>query len=37
MSAMSGDEQFESLKSFTKKYGSSMITGILIALIAFFG
>jgi len=35
MSAMSGDEQFESLKSFTKKYGSSMITGILIALIAF--
>ena len=37
MSAMSGDEQFESLKSFTKKYGSSVITGILIALIAFFG
>ena len=36
MSAV-GDEQFESLKSFTKKYGSSMITGILIALIAFFG
>src|SRR5690606_33577533 len=37
MSAMSGDEKFESLKYFTKKYGSSMITGILIALIAFFG
>lgn len=36
MSAV-GDEQFESLKSFTKKYGSSIITGILIALIAFFG
>ncbi|ANF81059.1 hypothetical protein A3K93_01860 [Acinetobacter sp. NCu2D-2] len=37
MSAVGGDEQLENLKSFTKKYGSSMITGILIALIAFFG
>lgn len=37
MSAIGGDEQLESLKSFTKKYGSSIITGILIALIAFFG
>jgi predicted negative regulator of RcsB-dependent stress response len=37
MSAMSSDEQLESLKSFSKKYGSSIITGILIALIAFFG
>ncbi|MCO8043083.1 tetratricopeptide repeat protein [Acinetobacter bohemicus] len=37
MSAMSDDDQLESLKSFTKKYGSSIITGILIALIAFFG
>ena len=37
MSALSDDEQFDSLKSFTKKYGSAMISGILIALIAFFG
>ena len=37
MSAIGGDEQLESLKSFTKKYGSSIITGILVALIAFFG
>ena len=37
MSALSDDEQFDSLKSFTKKYGSAMIRGILIALIAFFG
>ena len=37
MSALSGDEQLESLKSASKKYGSSIITGILIALIAFFG
>lgn len=35
MSAIGGDEQLESLKSFTKKYGSSIITGILVALIAF--
>ncbi|WP_374530056.1 YfgM family protein [Acinetobacter sp.] len=38
MSALlSEEEQLESLKSFTKKYGSAMISGILIALIAFFG
>ena len=37
MSALSDEEQFDSLKSFTKKYGSAMISGILIALIAFFG
>ncbi|KGT46965.1 tetratricopeptide repeat protein [Acinetobacter sp. HR7] len=37
MSAISDDDQLESLKSFTKKYGSSIITGILVALIAFFG
>ena len=37
MSALSDDEQLDSLKSFAKKYGSAMISGILIALIAFFG
>lgn len=37
MSAMTDDEQLESLKFFTKKYGSSIIIGILVALIAFFG
>ena len=37
MSALSDEEQLDSLKSFTKKYGSAMISGILIALIAFFG
>ncbi len=37
MSALSDDEQLDSLKSFTKKYGSAIISGILIALIAFFG
>lgn len=37
MNALSDDEQLDSLKSFTKKYGSAMISGILIALIAFFG
>ncbi|WKT72816.1 YfgM family protein [Acinetobacter variabilis] len=37
MSVMTDDEQLESLKSFTKKYGSSIIIGILVALIAFFG
>ena len=36
MNALSDDEQLDSLKSFTKKYGSAMISGILIALIAFF-
>lgn len=37
MSALSDDEQLDSLKSFAKKYGSAIISGILIALIAFFG
>jgi len=37
MSALSDDEQLDSLKSFSKKYGSAIISGILIALIAFFG
>ena len=37
MSALSEEEQLEGLKSFTKKYGSSIVTGVLIALIAFFG
>ncbi len=35
--SLSDEEQFDSLKSFAKKYGSAMISGILIALIAFFG
>lgn len=35
--SVSDEEQFDSLKSFAKKYGSAMISGILIALIAFFG
>ncbi|OTG76117.1 hypothetical protein B9T26_03200 [Acinetobacter sp. ANC 4169] len=37
MNALSDEEQLDNLKSFTKKYGSAMISGILIALIAFFG
>jgi len=37
MNAMTDDEQLDSLKSFFKKYGSAMLTGVLIALIAFFG
>ena len=37
MSAISDEEQLDSLKSFFKKYGSAMVTGVLIALIAFFG
>lgn len=37
MSAITDSEQLDGLKSFTKKYGSSIIIGILIALIAFFG
>lgn len=36
MSAMTDDEQLDSVKSFFKKYGSAMVTGVLIALIAFF-
>lgn len=35
--SLSDEEQLDSLKSFAKKYGSAMISGILIALIAFFG
>lgn len=37
MNALSDEEQLDNLKSFTKKYGSAIISGILIALIAFFG
>ena len=37
MNAMAEDEQLDGLKSFFKKYGSAMLSGILIALIAFFG
>jgi predicted negative regulator of RcsB-dependent stress response len=37
MSALTEEEQLDNLKSFTKKYGSAIISGILIALIAFFG
>ncbi len=36
MSALSDAEQLDNLKSFTKKYGSAMVSGVLIALIAFF-
>ncbi|ESK56707.1 MAG: tetratricopeptide repeat protein [Moraxellaceae bacterium] len=35
--SLSDEEQFDQLKSVAKKYGSAMISGILIALIAFFG
>ncbi len=37
MSALNEDNQLDSAKSFAKKYGSAIISGILIALIAFFG
>ncbi|WP_313041996.1 YfgM family protein [Acinetobacter sp.] len=37
MSALSEEEQLDNLKSFAKKYGSAIVSGILIALIAFFG
>ncbi|MGE8539891.1 YfgM family protein [Acinetobacter sp. ANC 3813] len=37
MNALSDDEQLDNLKSFSKKYGSAIVSGILIALIAFFG
>ncbi|APV37376.1 MULTISPECIES: tetratricopeptide repeat protein [Acinetobacter] len=37
MSALSEEEQLDNLKSFSKKYGSALIIGILIALIAFLG
>ena len=35
--SLTEEEQIDQLKSFTKKYGSTIISGILIALIAFFG
>ena len=35
--SLSDEEQLDQIKSFAKKYGSAMISGILIALIAFFG
>ena len=31
------EQQLDNVKSFFQKYGSAMVTGILIALIAFFG
>ena len=37
MSALSEEEQLDNLKSFAKKYGFAIVSGILIALIAFFG
>ncbi|EPF70134.1 YfgM family protein [Acinetobacter rudis] len=37
MSAMTEEEQLNSLKSFFQKYGSKLVSGILIALIALFG
>jgi predicted negative regulator of RcsB-dependent stress response len=37
MSALSDDEQLNSLKNNTKKYGSAVFSGVLIALIAYFG
>lgn len=37
MSTLDDNEQLDSLKSFSKKYGSTIISLILIALIAFFG
>lgn len=37
MSAISGEEQLDSAKSLFKKYGSAMVTIVLLVLIAFFG
>lgn len=37
MNATTDEEQLDSLKSFFKKYGSALVSGVLIALIAFFG
>lgn len=34
---MTDEEQLDTAKSFFKKYGSAMVSGVLIALIAFFG
>ncbi|MCF9046797.1 YfgM family protein [Acinetobacter nectaris] len=36
-SALTEEEQLDNLKSLTKKYGSAIVSGVLIALIAFFG
>lgn len=37
MTAMTDDEQKEQLKSFVQRYGSPIITGVLLALCVFFG
>ena len=37
MTAYTEEEQLEQLKSFFKKYGSSILTGILVALLGFSG
>lgn len=37
MTAMTDDEQKEQLKTFFKRYGSPIITGVLLALCVFFG
>lgn len=37
MSAMTDEEQLNGLKSFFRKYGSTLISTVLIVLIAFFG
>ncbi|MEB3767068.1 YfgM family protein [Acinetobacter sp. MD2] len=37
MTALTDDEQLDNFKSLTKKYGSAAVSGVLIALIAFFG
>ncbi|WP_343595571.1 tetratricopeptide repeat protein [Acinetobacter sp.] len=37
MNALTEEEQLNNLKSLTKKYGSAAISGVLVALIAFFG
>ncbi|MFT4020470.1 MAG: tetratricopeptide repeat protein [Acinetobacter sp.] len=37
MSGLTAEEQIDSFKSVTRKYGSAVISGVLIALIAFFG
>jgi predicted negative regulator of RcsB-dependent stress response len=37
MSALTQEEQLDNLKSLSKKYGSAAVSGILVALIAFFG
>ncbi len=37
MSAITEEEQLEQLKAFLKKYGSSILIGILVAVLAFVG